>query len=978
MPHLAPIHSYLSSARFRWVVGTAMLYFVFGHASFGAMVSHGIVTPVFFVPEGIALAAAMLFGSRIWPGIFIGQAALALSRGLDITPALAIAAINSAEAILASRIVRHWKIDPRLERIGDLARLLIIILGVLQPFSATLGCTTLYLSGVIVEAAQVPQAWLNWWVGNSLGQAQIAPLLLVAYHKRNALREELCRVALPLAMLLPAGWLAFAGQPGSGITQAVIIFAPLLCWIGDRGGLATVSLANSAMACLAIALAGNNLGPFVEHGKLSMLDLNVFIFGVAATSQFYSLLARERRELQERLEKMNAHLPGMIYQYQRWPDGRSGFPYISQGIAQLYQVDPKEVARDASPLFSAVHPEDRAQIDASVLASEASLGMWQARYRVIRKNGETRWLEGQSIPERQSDGSTLWHGFILDITERKLAEDQLRITARIFDRAGDAIAVTDARGRIQTVNGAFERITGYTPGEAIGKTTALLKSGRHSEQFYEKMWQDLQEKGFWQDEIWNKRKNGEIYPEWLTINRVDTPDGGTEHYVAVFSDISEIKDNQRKAQYLATHDALTGLPNRTLFQDRLGQSLAQSRRTNEQVALLFIDLDNFKTINDTLGHDIGDALLNKAAERLRGAVRDFDTVARLGGDEFTAILGNAGEQVANQVARRILADLSSTFEIGEHVLFVSASIGIAFFPQDGDDPTALTKAADAAMYRAKELGRNRIECFKQTMQEHLLRRTAIENALREGIRRQRFKLVYQPKYRISGGDIRLVGAETLLRWTDPLLGDVSPAEFIPIAESSGLILDISNIVVGILLNQIATWQSNGLPVPTIAFNVSPRCIREPGFARQLVNGIAASGVVCSLLQIEITEGALLENSGHVVDNLAELNTAGLRIAIDDFGTGYSSLSYLKRLPIDELKIDKSFVDGLGNDKEDEAITRAILGLAKALDLATVAEGVETDRQLAWLAQYGCDIVQGYLLSRPIPPNEFAHLLTQGA
>jgi len=562
-----------------------------------------------------------------------------------------------------------------------------------------------------------------------------------------------------------------------------------------------------------------------------------------------------------------------------------------------------------------------------------------------------------------------------DITVRKHAEDQLRITARVFDQSGEAIVVTDPRGIIQTINLAFTQITGYNQHDAVGKTIGMLKSGRHSDAFYEAMWHALVVDGFWQGEILNKRKNGDIYSEWLTINRVDDGNGAHAHYVAVFSDITSIKDSQRKVEYLATHDALTGLPNRALFHDHLRHALAQARRKKSRIALLFIDLDNFKTINDTLGHDVGDDLLKQAAIRMKEVVRDVDTVARLGGDEFTAILMDADIEVANQVAQRVINDLSASFEVNGSPLFVSASVGVAFYPDDGTDSAMLIKAADTAMYRAKEQGRSRVEFFKPDMHVRLLKRATLESALREALRQNRLRLVYQPKFGLGKGR-PMLGAEALLRWLDPELGEVPPAEFIPIAEASGLILEVGRVVRTLLIKQIAAWLAIGLKPPPIAMNLSPRCVRELECSVSLMQDLAEYQVPPELLIIEITEGALLENSQNVKDNLSKLHQAGIGVSIDDFGTGYSSLSYLKRLPLSELKIDKGFVDGLGKDKEDEAIARAILALAQALELKTVAEGVETDRQLAWLVQHGCDIAQGYLLARPLEVVAFEDLVAR--
>ncbi len=625
--------------------------------------------------------------------------------------------------------------------------------------------------------------------------------------------------------------------------------------------------------------------------------------------------------------------------------------------------------------------------DFNLLPKELAAKIWSAdlealrmqkavvREHVINSGNETHHL--RTVHQVLQDEAGIPTAFITeaeDITAAKHAEQQLRITARVFDQAGEAIAVTDARGVIETVNAAFTHVTGYLMEESIGHTVGfLLKSGRHSAEFYQSMWQALNQKGFWQGEIWNKRKNAEIFPEWLTINRIDDQEGKPEHFVAVFSDITSIKDSQRKAEYLATHDPLTGLPNRALFQDRLRQSLAKARRNNNQVALLFIDLDNFKNINDSLGHDYGDGLLKQAAARLTDVVRDVDTVARLGGDEFTAILTDCNVKTAQTIAQRLLDDLCTSFEIEGRSLFISASIGIAFYPEDSCDSQGLIKAADTAMYRAKEQGRNRIGLFKPDLQVKLLKQQALESGLREAIRQNRLRLVYQPKYRMEVGKL-LVGAEALLRWHDPELGDVSPAEFIPIAENSGFMLELGEHVLQLLLTQIAYWQDQGLDVPTIAVNVSAKSIREIHFPQKILGSLHRYGVAARQIQIEITESALLENSVTVRNNILAIHEAGVGIAIDDFGTGYSSLSYLKHLPLTELKIDKSFVDGLGRQAEDEAIARAILSLAGALNLQTVAEGVENDRQLSWLQQNGCDIYQGYLLSKPLETNHFEDLL----
>ncbi|MDR5900283.1 EAL domain-containing protein [Halomonas vilamensis] len=562
----------------------------------------------------------------------------------------------------------------------------------------------------------------------------------------------------------------------------------------------------------------------------------------------------------------------------------------------------------------------------------------------------------------------------VDITAHRQEENQLRIAARVFADAGEAIALTDPAGRIQTINKAFTRITGYTERDAQGVIVGdLLRSGRHSHAFYAAMWESLTQRGFWQGEIWNCRKSGEVYPEWLTINRIDDEEGQAQHFVVVFSDITQLKNSQSKVEYLANHDILTDLPNRSLFQDRLQQTIAQARRNEEQAALLFLDLDHFKTINDTLGHGVGDQLLVQVAAQLQELVRDVDTVARLGGDEFTVVLAGCDAEVAGFIAQRLVASLARTFVIGGRNLRVTTSAGLALYPQDGDDVDTLCRAADMAMYQAKEDGRNRLRLYEPGLQQRLLEGTVLETALRRALTNDELRLVYQPQFDARDPK-RLVGAEALLRWEDPEMGPISPGQFIPVAEKSDLITELGRRVVALLCEQVGAWQAAGLTPPPISFNVSPKDFREARFTSGLLQAMAQHGITANQLQVEFTEGTLTDRSDIVFREIQALQEAGVDLAIDDFGTGYSSLENLKRLPLAELKIDKTFVDGLGDNEHDEAIARASLAMAQAFGLRTVAEGVETPSQLAWLQAHGCDRIQGFLLARPLEAEDFRAML----
>ena len=606
------------------------------------------------------------------------------------------------------------------------------------------------------------------------------------------------------------------------------------------------------------------------------------------------------------------------------------------------------------------------------LAVMSSLGSQDKLLEFTTASGK-RFLQASSFPIFAADGTV---NFIctqaVDVTHKQKAEEQLRLAAAVFEGAGEAIMVSNANGQIITVNPAFTRITGYSPEEAIGQTPRLLKSGRHEKPFYDALWHSLNQSGFWQGEIFNKRKNGETYPEWLTINAVPSNDGKIHNYVAMFSDISAIKTTQHRIEFMATHDELTGLPNRTLLTDRLKHGITQAARTNHKLALLFIDLDNFKNINDSLGHDVGDLMLKEASLRLKACVRDADTLARLGGDEFVALLVDVDIEQIRNIASRIVDFISASFPIRERSLFVSASIGISIYPDDGQDSTSLLKNADTAMYRAKERGKNQYQFFADEMKVIALQRMTIESGLRLALDAGHFTVVYQPK--IELGSQRLIGAEALLRWDDPSLGPVSPTQFIPIAEHCGLINAVGDATIKIVLDQMRGWYNEGLELCPISINVSSHQLRNTEFARQLAAQISTSGVPAHLLCLEITESTLMQDIEVSHQMLDQLTRIGLSISIDDFGTGYSSLSYLKRLPLSELKVDKSFVDNVDTDPDDRAITTAIINLAHALGLKVVAEGVERESHAEALITLGCEYAQGNHFHYPLYPGKFAALM----
>ena len=555
-----------------------------------------------------------------------------------------------------------------------------------------------------------------------------------------------------------------------------------------------------------------------------------------------------------------------------------------------------------------------------------------------------------------------------EIAERERAEEGLRLSAKVFENTVEGVIITDSETRILAVNRAFTLVTGYELEDVLHLTPQILKSGRHDARFYSEMWRSLKESGQWVGEIWNKRKNGEIYPERLTIGVVRDSGGGIGHYVGVFSDITDIKRSQERLDFIAHHDLLTNLPNRLLFNHRLKHSIALAQRNHLQLAVIFIDLDHFKNVNDTLGHDLGDELLKKVATDLSVHVRKSDTLARIGGDEFILLLDDIeAPRYVGVIAEKFLELLSRTVMISGHEIVISASIGISFFPTDGQDVSTLVKNADTAMYYAKTHGRNSYHFYAPAMSEYAQERVHLEALLRRSIERGELSLHYQPQVDLVTR--QLVGAEALLRWNNPELGAVSPVRFIPIAEDIGFISILGEWVLRSACRQVKEWEEAGFKLPCISVNLSVKQL-EHGDIVDIVNRVLEETGLSSLrLELEVTESAIMKNE-RALDFLDGLRAIGVELAVDDFGTGYSSLSYLRRLPIQKLKIDRSFITDVTAEPSREAIVRAIIALANALGLSTIAEGIETEAEAQFLIQEGCQQAQGFLYSRPLPPDEF--------
>lgn len=559
------------------------------------------------------------------------------------------------------------------------------------------------------------------------------------------------------------------------------------------------------------------------------------------------------------------------------------------------------------------------------------------------------------------------------VLQRQTQDEFLQLAATAFANITEGIMITDADQHIVEVNAAFTEITGYSPGDIIGRTPRILSSGLEGSDFFHAMWQALGSDGRWSGELRNRRHNGEIYPQWLSIRAIRDAAGQPTHYVAVLADISQVKQTEHKLWYLAHHDALTDLPNRLFLHGRLEHAIKHAKRVHAGLALMFIDLDNFKYVNDSLGHRAGDEVLRGAARRLTDTLRQDDTVARLGGDEFVILIEGADEALEiRHIADKLLHAFATPFRLGTQDFLVTPSIGISRYPDDGQDGETLLQNADTAMYEAKRQGRNGIAYYAPAQTLAVQRRVTLEGELRRALEREEFVLHFQPQYRSASQ--RLAGAEVLVRWQHPDGRLIPPAEFIPIAEEIGLIRPLGCWITEQACSQASAWRRAGLAPFRLSINLSPHQLQET-CADVLADILTRTGFPAADLELEITESLLLKQGSTAIIQLGRLQALGLRLSMDDFGTGHSSLSQLKLLPIHRLKIDRSFVRDLTDDPNDATIVRAIIALGHALGLQVTAEGVETPAQLALLTHERCDEYQGYLFSRPLPAHEFVTLLS---
>ena len=644
---------------------------------------------------------------------------------------------------------------------------------------------------------------------------------------------------------------------------------------------------------------------------------------------------------------------------------------------EMYRVMGLPVGPQAPPFsefLTLIHPGDRHIVEAAA----ASGSEWSGEVRTNPQHGPLRYLHTRSTLLRAADGKpAALIGTLQDVTERRSAQEKLRLSARVFEQTGDGIIVSDAENRIVAVNAAFERITGYAETEVLQLHHRSLHAGLNDDDFLKTLWDSVRVEGQWRGEIWGRRKNGDRFPQWLTLSALCDQHGRVDGYVGVLSDLSEIRDATLQLQFLNNHDALTRLPNRALLSDRLEQAIEAARPEQHQLGILLLNVDRLKRVNEGIGHDAGDRLLREIGVRLQSTLRPGDTLARLGSDEFVLLLTHVDDaDDVNASAQQMLELVAQPFALDGHELTVTASIGIALYPDDGREAGELIKNAGTALTHVKEGGRNSFSYFTAQMNIRALHWMSIEHRLRGALARDELLLHYQPQMALADGT--LSGVEALIRWNSEALGEILPTEFIPLAEDTGMILPIGEWVLRSACRQGRAWQDAGLAPVRIAVNVSGRQVAAGNLPLVVRAALADSGLAPQWLAIELTESVLMKEAGSAMRQVAELRAMGIAVALDDFGTGYSALSYLSTFALDKIKLDQSLVRNITLDPKSAAIANATIALAHGLGLAVVAEGVETEAQLAFLREVRCDEIQGFLYSKPVPAAQLAALLLRAA
>lgn len=952
--------------------GIAAIYLILGSIIHLYFTSNGIVSAI-WPGSGFALAVLLIGGKKYILGILSGSLLL---NSLFLDSPWAIAGMTLAqvsEAFLGAwLIIRSVKTVFSLNTLsnylylfvsgGCVACILGAFIGVSALLSADMIVTTDYLDNI-----------LHWWMGDVLGVLLVTPFVLALretlHFQINA--KQLFEVILLITLTFIAGQVIFLDWFHDYLSEAPRAYVMFLfvAWASMRLGAYGSAFVLLMIATQALWGAKQEIGFFANEIATANLKNYWFYMTILSTVgiilgihvKTINLANETIRIAKKRFSDLVNSTDGIVWEADA---ATFNFTYVSCQAERLlgYSVD-----EWYKPGFwvEHLHPEDREWVPKFCAASTKRMEAHDFEYRMIAKDGRAVWLR-DIVNVVVENGVPRWlRGIMIDITSQKRAESDLRIAATAFE-AKEGMMITDVNKVILRVNSAFTKITGYTSNEVCGKTPKILSSGLQDKNFYKTMWNSINQTGSWRGEVKNRRKNGDIYPQYLTITSVTDQSGKVINYVATLADISETKAAEEEIKYLAFYDHLTGLPNRRLLLDRLSHALASSTRSKHDGALLFIDMDNFKNLNDTLGHDLGDKLLVQVAERLNTSVREGDTVSRFGGDEFVVLLEelskdsmNAAKQ-AETVAKKILACLKQPYQLGVNEYHSGASIGVSIFNDNRQGIEELLKQADIAMYQAKKSGRNTISFYDPEMQKAIVDRLSLEVELRRALEKRQFQLYYQ----IQVDDLnRPLGAESLIRWQHPERGLVSPAQFIPLAEDTGLIVPIGEWALETACIQITEWQKDERTRDLVlSVNVSAQQFNQANFVVQLESMIRRYAIKPGLLKLELTESMLVDNIDETILTMNRLKEIGITFSLDDFGTGYSSLKYLKQLPLDQLKIDQSFVRDIVFDNNDRAIVSTIIAMAQSMNLKVIAEGVETKEQQELLLKKVVMLTRGTCLA----------------
>lgn len=993
-------------------------------------------------PTGVALAAMLYFGLRVWPAIFLGAFLLILQVSSSPVLSLSIAFGNTLEALLASFIILHFANKTPFSKISHTA-IFIVALFIASILSAAIGVGSLVFTNFI-SIDKISFVWKTWWIGNFVGGLVLVPFILtwIKLPKETLTHKRMLEAVLLVFVTLTALYTAFGSFKTIGITDEFISFSllPLLAWSVLRFHHHGASLMMIIISIASIYGTLNGYGPFIlETENHSLLALQAYIGAAMFTALLlmaaqeerlsaYRVLRHNEQNLEstisaktKELQDTNCLLEEEIHRQTHLSDslktllrnvGSSSkedfFTRCTETLSAIYKTqyafigifDDKQnrtiktlaVWNDGKPAENLSYRLDGTPCDDILNFSMEYISHGASkRYPnnvVLNSMGIESYY---SAPLKSSSGKVIGimavmdqHTIKVDSTissllallsgrvglelQRRYAFEELELAECVFKESMEAIIICDAEAKIIRTNPEFTKITGYTQAEALGQKPKLLKSHQHDQKFYEKLWSTLDKQGFWEGEIINKRKNGEIFISWQIIKAVKDDHGVIQQYISIINDITEKKQAQEQIYSLAHHDPITQLPNRAYFLKILQEAIDNAALSSTRLAVMFIDLDHFKLINDTSGHPAGDELLQQVAARLKDAIGSDNVISRFGGDEFTVLLPCIETlEEASDVATGILDSLQSPFSLLRCEITMSASIGISIYPDNSRDASLLVSYADSAMYRAKESGRANFEFYTDQMKVEAQERVILERELRYALKAGEFILHYQPQIDISNR--RVLGIEALIRWQHPVRGLVPPNVFIPIAEATGLIVPMGEWVIQEACRQLASWRQMGYNSLTMAVNLSARQFFQKNLLDTIKSALESSGIPADKLVFEITESMMMKNIEETINTLHQMKNLGLQLSIDDFGTGYSSLSYLKRFPIDKLKIDKSFVDGLPKDIDDIAIVEAIIAIARALKLTVIAEGVETEDQYDLLSKYHCNQIQGFIFSKPLVPEE---------